>query len=400
MSTNGMVVDSCYFYDCGGWRNNGGTIYVEGTAIVPTGWTIRNSYFENCMRAIEPYNESDADGRIFRNCVIQGNTFFNIADQAICTAGSINGHEFIIADNFFDEEAAWSYHGTNLLTVGVSSTPGYQIAVVGGNGHNILNNTVNRARYAAIALGYGTVDCTILGNKVRSVGNGTAGYGYLIGNPDASVKPVQRLIFQDNSSRATTTIGLYILGARDCVFRNNQIETGTLYSTAPAVKCHASAPNLNTNLTFSGLTVLDTSATMGYGVEITAGNVNVSFLDCDIRQGTIGKYDNQSGAEVTISGPPKTFTTTVNLASIPASGQFIGNFSAPGVRTNDLVSLMLPSQFFSVGNVTNVSVTAWASNSTPTDGVIFYNIKNLDTVSAADAQNVRLRAMVRQVEGY
>ena len=400
ISTNGMIVENCYFYDIGGWRNNAGTIYVEGTAIVPTGWTIRNCYFENCMRGIEPYNESDAAGILFRNCIIQGNSFFNIADQAILTAGSTNGHEMIIANNFFDEEVTWSYHGTNLATVGFNSAPGYSIAIVGGNGHQIINNTINRARYCGIALGYGTEDCTIDGNKVRNVGNGVNGYGYLLGNPDVSVKPVKRLIFQNNSSRLTTTIGLYILGGRDCVFRNNQIETGTVYGGAPAVKCHASSPNLNTNLTFSGLTVLDTSGTMGYGVEITAGNVNVAFFDCDIRQGTLGKYDNQSGAEVTISGPPKTFTTTVNLASIPASGQLIGNFSAPGVRTNDLVSLMLPSQFFSVGNVTNVSVTAWASNSTASDGVIFYNIKNLDTVSAADAQNVRLRATVRQVEGY
>ena len=400
ISTNGMIVENCYFYDIGGWRNNAGTVYVEGTAIVPTGWTIRNCSFENCMRGIEPYNQGDTEGIVFRNCIIQGNSFLNIADQAICTAGSTNGHEIIVANNFFDEETSWSYHGTNLATVGFNSAPGYSIALVGGNGHQIINNTINRARYAAVALGYGTEDCTIDGNKVRNVGNGVHGYGYLLGNPDVSVKPVKRLIFQNNSSRLTTTIGLYILGARDCVFRNNQIETGTVYGGSPAVKCHAFSPNLNTNLTFSGLTVLDTSGTMGYGVEITAGNVNVSFFDCDIRQGTLGKYDNQSGAEVTISGPPKTFTTTVDLASIPASGQRIGNFSAPGVRTNDLVSLMLPSQFFSVGNVTNVSVTAWASNSTTLDGVIFYNIKNLDTVSAADAQNVRFRATVRQVEGY
>lgn len=400
ISTNGILVDSCYFYDIGGWRITGGVVYVDGTAIVPTGWTIRNCVFENCLRGIEPYNENDAGGIVFINCSIQRNNFFNIADQGILTAGSTNGHEIVVSDNFFDEQATWSYHGTNLLTVGKSSTPGYGIAITGGRGHNINNNLVNRARYCGIAVGSSMDDATVDGNKVYNVGNGVDGFGYIIGNGDATVKPIRRLTFQNNSSRGCTTIGLYILGARDSNFRNCSFDTPTLYGSAPGMKCHAFAPNQNTNLNFIACSVMDSSGTMGYGVEVSLGNVNVSFAECNISLGTLGRYNNLALDETTISGPAKTYSSTVNLASIPASGQFIGNFSAPGVRTNDLVSLMLPSQFYSLGNVSNIHFSAWASNSTTTDGVVFYHIKNLDTVSAADPQNVRLRATVRQVEGY
>ena len=403
ISTNGILVDTCYFSDIGGWRTNanaGGSIVLDGTAIVPTGWTIRNCTFENCMRGVEPYNENDAGGIVFVNCSIQRNNFLNMADQAICTAGSTNGHEIVISDNFYDETAVISYHGTNLLTTGTASAIGYAIAINGGRGHNINNNTINRARYVGIALGGNVMDdCTLDGNKVYRVGNGVSGFGYILGAENANVKPVTRLNFFNNTAKATTQRGLYILGVRDGYFRNCTIENPTLYGAVGNV-VNASGNNRNTNLFFTSCTFTDNTGFQTHGMSIAAGNVNINFTDCVISGGSAGKYDNSAGDEVTIWGPSKTFSTTVNLGSIPASGQLIGNFSAPGIRTNDLVSLMLPNQFFGVGNVTNVSVTSWASNSTTSDGVVFYNIKNLDTVSAADAQNVRIRATVRQVEAY
>jgi hypothetical protein len=237
------------------------------------------------------------------------------------------------------------------------------------------------------------------GNKVFNVGNGVAGIGYLLGIENSTVAPVTRLMFNNNTARSILTRGIVVLGARDAYFRNCLMENPTQFSVSGNI-VNAVAPNYNTNLYFQNCSFTDKQGYQTYGMEIAAGSVNVNFSDCIITGGATGNYLNSAGDQTTISGPAKTYSTTVNLASIPASGQFIGNFSSPGVRTNELGYLMLPSQFYSLGNVSNIHFSAWASNSTTTDGVVFYHIKNLDTVSAADAQNVRIRATVRQVEGY
>jgi parallel beta-helix repeat protein len=219
-STNQIIVRNTYFHDIGSFRTNTslGTIFVDGTSIVPTAMTIENCVFDTVFRGVEPYDENATppNSQRFFNGIVRNSTFINVCDFGISTAGSTNGHNYLIEGNLFQNDQSWSLHGTNF---GVSAQPPLSSGIYNnaGRGWVIRNNTFSGTFTRAIYL-FGVHDNVIEGNRIYSITNrsGVNGAGIqLEGTYNARVA--------NNTIESTKDAGIYIFGARDTHVSGNRI---------------------------------------------------------------------------------------------------------------------------------------------------------------------------------
>lgn len=407
-STNNILVKGCSFEDIGSWRNNGGGVVgVDGASIVCTGWTIENCRFDFCQRGIEPYDEGDANGQVFHNTVIRDNVFRNMVEFAIGTAGSTNCHNALVTGNVAHNEFSWSHHGSN-YSAGLF--PSYCSAYIfnGGRGWTVTDNTARGNMANGFIFGNSLSFCDefLVENNTASDINDNigTGVGFFFGpaSVDTAAMASSCRRFQVRGNKAFNVAGNAFLidGVRDFVFENNYSTRGCLYTVAGDagianfrfgrsgfVNCRL------TNIIVRGNTAHDAGVGSSYGFGIQNNVQSMLFEGNNAYNFTQGAMTNRSGAAVTVLGSPRTFTADIDLPSIGVGSQFTTNFTATGVSTNDACTINIPAQFYASGNTTNIVFSSWCSNA-----AVYLKFANNDTVTAADAPNVRMTATVRQFQ--
>jgi parallel beta-helix repeat protein len=382
LSTNQIIVRNCYFHDIGSTRTNtaGGTLFVDGTAIVCSTMTIENNVFDTLYRGIEPYDEGAAlpNSQRFFNTIIRNNSFRNLADFSINPAGSTNGQNILIEGNVFDNDLSWSFHGTNFNTSTGPSPWNACLYNASGRAWTVRNNHFRGHQSRAVYF-YGVTDGVIQNNSFWGITNRAGISGAAI-----QLEGTTNILVQGNYMRGMKDAGVYLFGAKNTTVEGNTIlEPGNGYGIQIATSGGLTASNnfiRNNRIEASNTAIWDQTGNLlqhyVFGNEVVAPT----------------KIGNSSGDFMHIEGPPRVFNYTNDFPSIAAGGSFRTNFPAIGAKTNDFAYLMTPDQFYRIG--TNISVNTWASND-----VVWVWIHN-NGPSAADPGSVRFKAVVKQVEAY
>lgn len=316
ISTNMIEVINCYFTDIGGFRTNSGdgTIRGDGTAIVPTGWTIEGNTFQNCQRGIEPYDTADADGRLFYNCIMRNNKFYNMVEFAISPAGSTNGHNAQVIGNTLINDPSFSYHGTNWGAGGIPAVcQGFMLN--GGRGWVVKDNYAKGAMYLGYSMISGATldDFTLEGNTADFIDRGDSlGYGFWIGNSvnsAANASSVRRLTMRGNKTYKTYDSGILILAARDSVVDGNTVSTILrtnigVSSSAFQVGAASMGSSIITNLTLQNNVAIDGNndaaqpMNVAFGYAFAANLSNVKSINNHAFDFDIAPYTNLAGDNV------------------------------------------------------------------------------------------------------
>lgn len=415
LSTNNIVVDSCYFEDIGQWRTNTTTSVNnwDGTAIVPTGWTIRNCTFKNLGRGIEPYNEGDSESRVFYNCAIENNNFYNMVEFAVSPAGSTNGHFVQVIGNKLFNDRIYSYHGSNFGPGQTFYSPCFGFYWNGGRGwvfkNNLAQGTMQHGFYSVNSLSF-LYDGVWEGNTAREIrrGDGSAAIGFVFGdnaNTAAAASSVRNGRVLNNFAINCDVAGFQFMSGRDMLIEGNQAYNGTAYTSDNLVfggmlfgVSGGTSASL-TNWTVRGNRVFADNGG-AYGITLQNNIQNLVFENNEIQGNFVfnGGITNRSGAAVATLGIPKTYGAAVNIASIGINAAVDTVITAAGVTTNDSVTVNIPPQWFVGGAAAEVSYFAWATNSTATDGQIILRVVNSDTTAATvDFPSVNMVFQARQM---
>lgn len=410
-STNGIYILNMVFEDVGGWRSTGGgNFQKDGTAIVPTGWTMEGCKFYGCLRGIEPYTDTSGANTPFFNCIIRNCEFYNMWDFAISPAGSTNTHFATIIGCTIQNYAGLSYHATNWSS---ALAPPIGIQINGGRGWRVFNTTIRGLFNPAIYIDGATPidDCVVQGNTIDAITTGTQGYGIRIGNGnntalDANI--VRRLKLRQNNITRTVDTPIYVQSGRDIVVDGNTMSDSNQAGGNSTAQCGiwvGQAGNTTgtiTNLMMMNNVVNDGNYGMTYAYAFENNLVNCRFLNNDV-QGfgnniLNGGISNRAGANLIMKGPSKLYSSSVNLASIGINSAVDTVISASGVTTNDAVTVQIPPQFWIGGAAAEVSYYAWATNTTATDGQIVLRVINSDTTAATvDFPAVNMTFVAEQV---
>jgi hypothetical protein len=239
-------------------------------------------------------------------------------------------------------------------------------------------------------------DVQIVDNFIDTIGSASTGdgIGIFLGDASFNVSMIRNSYVSGNIISKCEINAIQLAGVSDTIFANNRlidpVDTGGL----DAVRIYDGTSGCNSNLLFIGNTILDPSpvdADSGFKIE-TANPIALRFID-NLIQGPSVLYNNSAPLnQISIVGPPQTYTFTNDFPSLGAGANFITNFPATGVRTNDLIALMAPSQARTAGNSTNITLSFWPSN----DSIFL----QLQAIQAADPQSIRTKFTARQVEPY
>ncbi len=307
ISTNQIRIINCTFNDIGGMRTNqAGGLQTDGTAIVCTDATIQGNTFVNCFRGVEPYNEAEAAGNVtFANCIIQGNSFINIAEHYITFAGSTNGNNVLIDGNYMYREPGFLYHGTNTDN-GFGGAYGNGININGGNRHILRGNVIKGMAGAGISIQTSQANpvqgVSVVGNFIEGVTNpASTGYGMFIGDPAFGVVfPVRNAYIANNTIRNAKTYAFYALGLSDSTIENNELVNPVFPGAGAAINIQSAGGSIVSNVVVRQNQIKDTgTAEMTYGINVTAGCLAIQTFNNRIENGTTGTILNGAGAGLT-----------------------------------------------------------------------------------------------------
>jgi len=290
ISTNNIVIRGNYFDNFGSARTNE-VVVVDGTAIVPTGWTVIENEFRNCLRCIEPYSESDSVPNPFFNCVIRSNRMINTIDSAILTAGSTNGNQLLIEGNYIYNDPGYTRRGSNMY-------PGFGIELNDGHGHTIRGNQLINVAHTGIAIGGSArhvTDVLIESNVIENTDARNQGFG--ISAIAANGAEVRGLMIRNNRIRRAKNHSIYLLSTRDSVVEGNTIIDSTVLPGA-AIKLSTYQGSSNSNVLIASNFISDATSKMTYGIEVTTNNHSIRVEDNCIEGATIYPIGNQAGSEV------------------------------------------------------------------------------------------------------
>ena len=381
-STN-IVIRGGLIENCGSQRTN--IINAgDGAGIVPTGWTIDGVTFRDNWRHIEPYDE--LDGYPFTTLAIRNCLFEGSIDSGIYTAGSTNGHSMLIENNRILQPRDYTRRGTNQYQTASG------IHINAGQSPRIINNYVRGYVVGAnITTALDMWGLQLLNNFFEFQSNSAvASYAIQIGDTGVTLPKVRQATIANNTIRGSQWFSMYLFGLGDSVVRDNHfwdpITTGGF-----DVVALAGNSTCNSNVLFQGNSFVELGTVDSDAAFSIQSGVRLRFVDNFIT-GMTTNYHNTIGDEVSISGPIRNYSFTVDLPSVTGGGNFVTNFTATGVRTNDLVNIMIPSQGWTSGNTTNITWTYWPSND-----AIFLQFQAIQT---GNPQNIRVRAVAQQVEAY
>jgi hypothetical protein len=285
-STNQIIIQNNLFEDAGSWRTNFPSPF-DGTAIVPTGWTVRNNKIKNVFRGIEPYLADNGQPSVIWNCIIENNEIENAYDAGITPAGNTNFHGVRISGNTIRNHPGFAYHGSNALF-----SSGAAIIWNGGPKWSIDNNIISGAFPYGIQIGGSVVDGSITGNRIADMTNNAAAVGII-------AETAYRLKISGNRISGAKASAMYLYGLRDSDVSDNQLVNPS-YSGA-GIRIATFGANVASNLNIRNNYIFDSvNSRLTYGIEDQLGGTfKIRFSGNDIQNaGT--KYFNQSAAEWTI----------------------------------------------------------------------------------------------------
>lgn len=361
-----VLVRGCYFQNFGQSRTNINLSY-DGTALGPTGWDIDGCFFEDNLRAIEPYDDN-VGGYPFttlriRNCVIK-----NTLEAGITTAGSTNMHSGIIENNLIYVVPGYSRRGFT-----TADYPGAGITVNGGQNVTIRGNRISGTSLGInlqqSAIHYGMV---VSGNTIDTTGTGAAGDGVGIiigsGSPYTSTF-VRRALIERNSITQAETWGIQIHGVADSVFKDNFMHEPVQTGGFDAFRIYDAAASVNSNLLFTGNIIIDQGTVdtdAAFDVE-TANPKKIWLIDNYV----VGPpaYANSAGTEMMWDNfQSNSWLTATSILGLNAAGVRTNLTVGPGLSVNSSMQLLLSSVLTNLvgtvgNNVTNENSTALQINS-------------------------------------
>lgn len=290
ISTNNILIRSNYFDNFGSGRTNE-VITTDGTAIVPTGWTVEENEFQNCLRCVEPFSESDSIPNPFFNCIIRSNRMINTLDSAILTAGSTNGNRLVIEGNYFFNDPGYSRRGSNMV-------PGIAILLNDGHDHVIRGNRIINAPFNGIAIGgspHHTTGVLIESNIIENIDAGSQGFGIFA--IAAGTAEVRNLVIRNNTISRAKNYAIFLLSTRDALVTGNTIRNPSV-AGGPAIKLSTFNNSSNVNIVIVSNIISDTTSKMTHGIEVTTNNHAIRAVENCIEGATIHPIGNQAGAEL------------------------------------------------------------------------------------------------------
>jgi len=400
MSTNNIIIRDCRFEQIGGWRTNNPSYFVDGTAVVPTGWTIENNVFRNVFRGVEPYTDSAGANTPFYNCVIRNNQFYNCIDFAISPASSTNAHGVIVADNIMVNDYVFTYRGTNYGTVNPWAS--YGIFLNGGRGWVITGNKISGGFLFGMSLqnsASGLDDCIVIGNEVHNLSPGVSvlAMGYDIGNNANSAlaaNSVGRLIMKGNRSYNVGSVGYNFNACRDCLIDGNFSSRHTGSASVDSllagfrIGSGLASTHKMTNTMFINNTAVDGGAGSAYGYSFYTGAAGPGMVFENNRAlgfpaGTQG-ITNNSGNVFAVVGPPRQVQATFDIGNTASLGMFRTNVALTGASTNTFIDV-IPPLVWNQGVGSNFVWSAYGSN-----GFAWIEFKNVSGGAADPASTVFL----------
>lgn len=290
-STNNVVVRGNYFENFGSARTNE-VVVVDGTAVVPTGWLVEGNEFQNCLRCVEPYSQSDRTPTLFYNCVIRSNVMINTLDSAILTAGSTNGQNLLIEGNYIYNEPGYRRRGTNIF-------PSFSgINLNGGYGHVIRGNTILEANHTGISIGGGALpvgDILIEANHIENVDAQAQGFGISTFASDGQVLP--NVVVRSNTIAQIRNYALYLRSLRDSSIHDNIIRDVCIVPGA-AIKLTVDEQGRSSNVVIRANQIVDAMWSMQFGIEVANGNSSIRVEDNCIDGALVRPVQNNAGGEM------------------------------------------------------------------------------------------------------
>ena len=284
-STNQIIIQNNLFEDAGSWRTNFPSPF-DGTAIVPTGWTVRGNKIKNVFRGIEPYLANDGQPSVIWNCIIENNEIENAYDAGITPAGNTNFHGVRISGNTIRNHPGFAYHGSNALY-----SSGAAIVWNGGPKWSIDNNIISGAFPYGIQIGGSVVDGSITGNRIAEMTNDAAAVGII-------AQSAYRLKISGNRISGAKAAAMQLYGLRDSDVSDNQLVNPSY--TGNAIRISTFAPLTASNLTVRNNFIFDSRGILTNAIEDQLGTTyKIRLIGNDI-QGALTNYHNLSGAEWTI----------------------------------------------------------------------------------------------------
>lgn len=284
-STNQIIIQNNLFEDAGSWRTNFPSPF-DGTAIIPTGWTVRNNKIKNVFRGIEPYLADNGQPSVIWNCIIENNEIENAYDAGITPAGNTNFHGVRISGNTIRNHPGFAYHGSNSLY-----SSGAAILWNGGPKWSIDNNIISGAFPYGIQIGGSVVDGSITGNRIAEMTNNAASVGII-------AETAYRLKISGNRISGLKAAAMQLYGLRDSDISDNQLVNPSY--TGNAIRLSTFGANVSSNLTLRNNFIFDSRGILTNAIEDQLGTTyKIRLIGNDI-QGALTNYHNLSGAEWTI----------------------------------------------------------------------------------------------------
>lgn len=284
LSTNQITVINCSFDDIGGVRTNAGagTLTADGSAIVCSGWSVLLNKFTSSYRGVEPYNKDDAFSQPFFNCIIRGNEFVNMAEDAITFAGSTNSHYTIVEGNNIRLERGATYHGSNIVS-GFGGNYGIGINMNGGLGHVVRGNVVLGMPYVGINVGASSsrvLRSSVTQNTISGISNtaGT-GFGLVVGDlSNGAVVGADGIYVGQNTIEKCATYGIYGLGVHNSTFEGNQFVDSVWPGNLGYALYLNSATSISSNNIVRNNVIRELGGGTKYGIAVVSGTVR-TLLD-------------------------------------------------------------------------------------------------------------------------
>lgn len=254
-STNQILIQNNLFEDAGSWRTNISLAY-DGTAIVPTGWTVRGNKIKNVLRGIEPYLADNGQPSVIWNCIIENNDIENAYDYGITTAGNTNFRGARVTGNTIRTHPGFAFHGSNALY-----SVGAGILWNGGHDWVIENNIVSGAFPNGIQTGGNTEGGSVSRNTIFGITNAIGTYGGL------QLNNSYRLSVIGNKLRGPSGLAqIYLYGLRDSEVSGNQIINPSFSGAGIRVATYGSL--VTSNITIKDNFIFDSvNSRLTYGIE-------------------------------------------------------------------------------------------------------------------------------------
>ena len=305
VSTNNCFVRWNRFENIGSSRTNAsaGTIFADGTGVVPGAWTVEGNYFTACLVGVEPFGISGEAA--YRGCVIRNNVFVNNLIYGIHDGSATNCVELVCEGNRFWNQTNYTRRGSNIVA-------GSAAIHFRGDDAVIRNNDIGGEWSYGIDIPLTATEqvtgTEIEGNYIHDIYEAAnLAYGIDIHLDTSTATPgAFGLTVRGNKFSRIEGRALRFYGVRDSVISDNQfINPYTDGGGHHAIQLRVNGSTINSNILVLNNRFYRTAGVMTYALFTEAGGKAIRFFDNETFGATSGIIDNNIGAELRVRFLPK-----------------------------------------------------------------------------------------------